>query len=128
MVIDEAHNYRSADTDNAKALRGLLRQRKKLVLLTATPVNNSIMDLFNLLSYFLKQDASLSDVGITSLLERFKTADSIEPGKLNPDILYPIIDNTTVKRPRNFVKEFYPDDTLQGSDGEPFTINFPKPY
>lgn len=127
VVIDEAHNYRSADTDNAKALRGLLRQRKKLVLLTATPVNNSIMDLFNLLSYFLKQDASLSDVGITSLLERFKTADSIEPGKLNPDILYPIIDNTTVKRPRNFVKEFYPDDTLQGSDGEPFTITFPKP-
>ena len=127
VVIDEAHNYRSPDTDNAKALRGLLRQRKKLVLLTATPVNNSIMDLFNLLSYFLKQDASLSDEGITSLTERFKTADSIEPGKLNPDILYPIIDNTTVKRPRNFVKEFYPDDTLQGSDGEPFTITFPKP-
>ena len=127
VVIDEAHNYRSADTDNAKALRSLLRQRKKLALLTATPVNNSIMDLFNLLSYFLKQDASLSDVGITSLIERFKTADSIEPGKLNPDILYPIIDNTTVKRPRNFVKEFYPDDTLQGSDGEPFTITFPKP-
>lgn len=127
VVIDEAHNYRSADTDNAKALRELLRQRKKLVLLTATPVNNSIMDLFNLLSYFLKQDASLSDAGITSLLEIFKTADSIEPGKLNPDILYPIIDNTTVKRPRNFVKEFYPDDTLQGSDGEPFTITFPKP-
>ena len=127
VVIDEAHNYRSADTDNAKALRGLLRQRKKLVLLTATPVNNNIMDLFVLLSYFLKQDASLSDVGITSLLERFKTADSIEPGKLNPDILYPIIDNTTVKRPRNFVKEFYPDDTLQGSDGETFTITFPKP-
>ena len=127
VVIDEAHNYRSADTDNAKALRGLLRQRKKLVLLTATPVNNSIMDLFNLLSYFLKQDASLSDAGITSLLETFKTADSIEPGKLNPDILYPIIDNTTVKRPRNFITEFYPDDTLQGSDGEPFTITFPKP-
>lgn len=127
IVIDEAHNYRSEDTDNSKALRELLRQRKKLVLLTATPVNNGIMDLRVLLSYFLKQDASLSDEGITSLMERFKTADSMEPGKLNPDILYPIIDSTTVKRPRNFVKEFYSNDTLEGSDGEPFTITFPKP-
>lgn len=127
VVIDEAHNYRSEDTDNAKALRELLRQRKKLVLLTATPVNNGIMDLRVLLSYFLKQDASLSDEGITSLMERFKTADSIEPGKLNPDILYPIIDSTTVKRPRNFVKEFYSGDTLVGKDGQPFTITFPNP-
>jgi len=127
VVIDEAHNYRSEDTDNSKALRELLRQRKKLVLLTATPVNNGIMDLRVLLSYFLKQDAALSDEGITSLMERFKTADSMEPGKLNPDILYPIIDSTTVKRPRNFVKEFYSDDTLMGNDGVPFTIVFPKP-
>jgi ERCC4-related helicase len=127
VVIDEAHNYRSEDTDNSKALRELLRQRKKLVLLTATPVNNGIMDLRILLSYFLKQDASLSDEGITSLMEIFKTADSIEPGKLNPDILYPIIDSTTVKRPRNFVKEFYSNDTLEDKDGQPFTITFPKP-
>ena len=127
VVIDEAHNYRSEDTDNSKALRELLRRRKKLVLLTATPVNNGIMDLRILLSYFLKQDASLSDEGITSLMERFKTADSIEPGKLNPDILYPIIDSTTVKRPRNFVKEFYSNDTLEDKDGQPFTITFPKP-
>ena len=127
IVIDEAHNYRNPDTKNAEVLRELLRQRKKLILLTATPVNNSIMDLYVLYSYFLKQDASLSDVDITSLLETFKNAAKAEPNQLNPDLLFPIIDATTVKRPRNFIKEYYPNDKIPNATGGFDPLIFPKP-
>ena len=127
VVIDEAHNYRNPDTKNAAVLRELLRQRKKLILLTATPVNNSIMDLYVLYSYFLKQDASLSDVDIPSLLETFKNAAKIEPNQLNPDLLFPIIDAITVKRPRNFIKEYYPNDKIPLPNGGFMPLIFPKP-
>ncbi len=35
---------------------------KDLVLLTATPVNNTLWDLYYLLAYFIKNDATFADV------------------------------------------------------------------
>ena len=37
--------------------------------------------------------------------ERFDEAMHADPFNLNPDLLYPIIDATTVKRTRHFVKK-----------------------
>lgn len=47
VVVDEAHNLRNPATQHAGALRRLLAGSppKKLVLLTATSVNNSLWDL-----------------------------------------------------------------------------------
>ena len=47
VVIDEAHNYRNPDAPTrAGVLRQLLRgPRRDLMMLTATPVNNSLYDL-----------------------------------------------------------------------------------
>ncbi|MES1928859.1 helicase domain-containing protein [Salinisphaera dokdonensis CL-ES53] len=53
VVIDEAHRVRNVyKTDNkiGRALRGALRGRKKL-LLTATPLQNSLMELYGLVSF-----------------------------------------------------------------------------
>jgi hypothetical protein len=63
VVVDEAHNYRNPDTaKRAAILRRLLAgKRRDLLLLTATPVNNSLWDLYHLLRLFMKQDASLAD-------------------------------------------------------------------
>ena len=33
---------------------------------------------------------------------------------LSPDVLYPVIDATTVKRTRQFVKKHYAGDTIAG--------------
>jgi hypothetical protein len=51
VVIDEAHAYRNPDTQRATVLRRLLQGSppKALVLLTATPVNNTLFDLYYLL-------------------------------------------------------------------------------
>ena len=45
-LVDEAHAFRNPDTDQYRALSRLMGgARKKLCLMTATPVNNSIRDL-----------------------------------------------------------------------------------
>ena len=129
VVVDEAHNYRNPDAPTrAAALRRLLfGQKRDLLLLTATPVNNSLWDLFHLLRFFLRQDAHLADRGILSIRERFERAMKEDPSSLSPDILYPIIDATTVKRTRQFVKKHYAGDTITGPDGTPQPIVFPQP-
>lgn len=51
VVVDEAHNFRSVGARRTTVLRDLLRlqprkeSRRKVLLLTATPVNNSLEDL-----------------------------------------------------------------------------------
>jgi hypothetical protein len=129
IVVDEAHNYRNPDAPHrAAALRRLLfGPRKDLVLLTATPVNNSLWDLFHQLRFFVKQDAFLADRGILSIRARFEQAMRIDPADLSPDLLYPIIDATTVKRTRAFVKRHYAGEKIRGPDGKLQEIVFPKP-
>ncbi len=129
IIVDEAHNYRNPNTPSrAAALRRLLfGQKRDLLLLTATPVNNSLWDLYYLIHFFVRQDAHLADRGILSIRQRFIDAMRTDPTNLNPDVLYPIIDATTVKRTRQFVKKHYSGDTIKGSDGIPRAIAFPKP-
>jgi hypothetical protein len=129
VVIDEAHHYRNPDTRaRAAVLRRLLAgPRRDLVLLTATPVNNSLWDLYHLLRFFIKQDAFLADRDILSIRERFEQAMRMDPLDLNPDVLYPVIDATTVKRTRQFVKRHYEHDSIRGPDGMLVPIRFPKP-
>ncbi len=129
VVVDEAHNYRNPDTaKRAAILRRLLGgKRRDLLLLTATPVNNSLWDLYHLLRFFMKQDAWLSDRGVLSIRERFESAMRADPFNLSPDLLYPIIDATTVKRTRRFIKKNYASDMIRGPDGRMRPIRFPKP-
>jgi hypothetical protein len=129
VVIDESHAYRNPD---APARAGVLRRlllgpRRDLLMLTATPVNNSLWDLYHLLRYFVKQDAFLADRGVLSMRERFQDAMRVDPFNLNPDMLYPVIDATTVKRTRQFIKRHYANDLVTLPDGSRVPIEFPKP-
>lgn len=129
VVVDEAHNYRNPDAPTrAAALRKLLYgARRDVLLLTATPVNNSLWDLFHLIRYFIRQDARFADRGILSIRNLFDRAMQEDPSSLSPDVLFPIIDSTTVKRTRQFVKKHYDGDTITGPAREPLPIVFPRP-
>lgn len=129
VVIDEAHNYRNPDAPTRAAiLRRLLSgKRRDMLLLSATPVNNSLWDLYHLLRFFMKQDAALADRGVLSIRERFEDAMRVNPFDLHPDLLYPIIDATTVKRTRRFVKRHYENDMIRGPGGMLAPIRFPRP-
>lgn len=129
VVVDEAHNYRNPDAPaRAQILRRLLMGRRRdLLLMSATPVNNSLWDLYHVLRYFIKQDAILAKRGVLSIRERFDDAMREDPFNLNPDLLYPIIDATTVKRTRQFIKKHYENDLIKLPDGTSMQIKFPKP-
>lgn len=130
IVIDEAHAYRHLDTKRAQALRRLLQgdPPKQVVLMTATPVNNSVWDLYDLLTYFIGHDAAFSDRGITSLKKRFDEVAKRDPGDLRPDSLFDILDSVTVRRTRHFVQKFYTNDKIKAPDGSTYTIQFPEPH
>jgi hypothetical protein len=128
IVVDEAHNVRNPATQRAEALRRLLagKYRKDLVLLTATPVNNSLWDLYYLLLIFLRTDAVFADLGIPSLRGHFARAMALNPDDLSPEYLFDILDAIAVRRTRPFVKRFYPTDTVR-IGGRDVPITFPTP-
>ncbi|MEM7046785.1 MAG: helicase-related protein [Pseudomonadota bacterium] len=130
IIIDEAHNYRNpVAPSRAGILRILLRgePRKDVLMLTATPVNNSLWDLYHLLRFFIKQDGALAGQGILSIYKKFHLADELDPTDLSPDTLYPIIDATTVKRTRGFIKKYFPNDQFKTPKGHLMQVVFPKP-
>ena len=67
VVVDEAHNFRSLAARRTKVLRDLLRLqprreiRRRVALLTATPVNNSLDDLRQEVSLLFSRSLLLSD-------------------------------------------------------------------
>ena len=61
VVVDEGHALRNPDTTWYQAIERLLGgERKDLVLLTATPINNGLMDLYYLVMAFARHDRAFS--------------------------------------------------------------------
>ncbi|MHB8181700.1 MAG: helicase-related protein [Acidithiobacillus ferrivorans] len=130
VVIDESQAFRNPETRRAQALRRLLMGKppKKLVLLTATPVNNSLWDLYYLLTLFVGHDGVFADRGIRSLKQRFSDASQEDPDELRPDMLFDILDEVTVRRTRHFVKKYYAGEHIKGAEGREFPVRFPTPH
>jgi hypothetical protein len=129
VVIDEAHAFRNPDTDRTKALRKLLRGTppKDLVLMSATPVNNSLWDLYYLITMFAPNDATFADRGVPSLKGKFHDAMREDPNQLRPDALFDVLDAVAVRRTRHFIKKAYPQERIKLADGTTVEITFPKP-
>lgn len=129
VVIDEAHGYRNPDTRRAAVLRKLLQGSppKDVVLLTATPVNNSLWDLYYLLTYFVRNDAAFADAGVKSLEAHFRDAMALDPEDLSAEALFDVLDAVAVRRTRHFVKRYYPHDTVD-IGGVSVPITFPKSH
>ena len=70
FIIDEGHNFRNRSSARYKKLFELMSGGKKLFLLTATPINNSLLDLKNQIDLFAQQDDkyfSRAPIGVNSL-------------------------------------------------------------
>ena len=130
ILVDEAQAFRNPDADRSRALRQLMHGRppKKLVLMSATPVNNSLWDLYYLLTYFIRHDAEFASAGIRSLKEQFSNAMKQAPDDLKPDALFDILDATSVRRTRHFVRRYYPHDRVKAPGGQEIPIRFPDPH
>ena len=126
VVVDEAHAFRTEDTTWYRAMERLLGgERKDVVLLTATPVNNGLWDLYNLVMLFAHHDRAFSPIGIPSVRRLFVRAGANErdPENLDPDVLFPVADAVSVRRDRRFIQQHYPGESF--ADGTP--VRFPEP-
>lgn len=126
VVVDEAHALRNPDTTWYRAMSRLLGgEQKDLVMLTATPVNNGLWDLYHLVLAFARHDRAFAAIGIPSVRELFVRAGANErdPESLDPDVLFPLADAVSVRRDRRFIEANYPDATF--ADGTP--VRFPTP-
>ena len=115
VVVDEAHAYRNADNTWYATLDRLMGgTSKKLLLLTATPVNNSLWDLHNLFLLFGRYDAAFSGepLRIPSLRKFFAKAGASNAEQLSETKLFPLMDALTVRRDRAFIKRHYPNENL----------------
>ncbi|HOK79626.1 MAG TPA: helicase-related protein [bacterium] len=117
ILIDESHNFRNANTIRWKNLfKTIVQSEKKIILITATPVNNSVFDLYNQLRFITKdKDEFFKPAGVNSLWGYFLRA------KENNDTLYDLLEEIAVRRSRQFIKKLYPDAKI---DGEP--VKFPE--
>ena len=118
VVVDESHNFRNSSANRWDALFRLITtgKQKKIVLLTATPVNNTIFDLYNQLRFITRdRDDFFLASGIKSLWGYFLQAEA------NKDVLYEVLEEISVRRSREFIRKNYPDAKI---DGEP--VKFPE--
>ena len=126
VIFDEAHALRTPGTIWYRAMSRLMGgPEKDVLLLTATPINNGLWDLYHMVLSFVRHDRAFAAHGIWSLSQLFLRAGANErnPEKLNPDILFPLADMVSVRRDRRFIESRYPNATFP--DGTP--VAFPTP-
>lgn len=123
VLVDEAHNFRNKRTKRyfqlenilaASGRRGRDGNRKKLIMLTATPINNNIFDLYNQINLFTGNDRTyFSSAGIGDLYTYFLAArrESIEVGSIR---IFNLLEEVVIRRTRQFIQRTYPEATIRG--------------
>lgn len=123
VLIDESQNYRNPSTNRRLNLMKLLSggKRKQVILQTATPVNNSLMDLYHQISLITAgDDTHFISLDIPDLRHHFLAADKKKLVTGVEDIIR-LLDEIMIRRTRQFILENYPDATINGKP-----VTFPK--
>ena len=120
IVVDESHNFRNPGANRWRNLFELVRNANpdetRLILLTATPVNNSVYDLYHQIRLITRDDKSFFQIaGIDNLESYFRKADETR------ETLYELLEAISVRRSRAFIRRHYPNTEI---DGKP--IHFPE--
>ncbi len=119
VLVDEAHNFRNPSTRRFRALSEIVRH-SQLVMLTATPINNSILDLRHLIDLFAAPGA-FRHLGVPDYREAFRRAAAGE-GDVKA-----IVAACVVRRTRRFVRRHYPTITIRDPlSGGVRDLRFPK--
>lgn len=116
ILIDESHNFRNNENNRYKNLSEfLLPYDKKLILMSATPQNNSPIDIYNQMKLFHHEDET--EIPITPANLKEFTNLALEK-KVN---LQSMLEHVLIRRTRAHIKKYYTDEKI---DGKP--IIFPK--
>ena len=126
ILIDESHNFRNDKANRYLALdaiiqmkggRGRDNNRKKVILLSATPINNDILDLASQIRLFTQsQPDYFREAGIGDLNAYIRRArkvvnrDSTSAGV----VLFNLLEEVMVRNTRPYIKAAYPNATIKG--------------
>ena len=122
VLIDESHNFRNPATQRYQNLYRLIasgNREKLVILMTATPINNTIWDLYHQLMLITRgSDAYFRDWGIGNLYGFFRKVDRGEAE------IFELLEETTVRRSRYDIKKrLEAGEKITIGDEE---IHFPK--
>lgn len=131
VLVDESHNFRNRNAQRygnlerllgANSGRGKDGSRKKVILLTATPVNNDLFDLYNQFSLITQGDRSyFSAAGIGDLYRYFLQARRDGRRDIPGAALFNLLEEVVIRRTRSFIRKAYPQATIAGKK-----VHFPK--
>jgi hypothetical protein len=132
VVIDESHNFRNKKTPQAggetrydRLMRKIIREgvKTRVLMLSATPVNNRMADLRNQIVFATEgDDAALSEHGIRSVDNTTRTAQKqfnrwldLEEAERTPARLvemlgfdyFTLLDLLTIARSRKHIEKYY---------------------
>lgn len=137
IIIDEAHHFRNRASNRYRKLFDMMESGadKQIFMLTATPINNSFLDLQHLIELFThRQDDyfSAAPLGIHSLAGHFKKMEAKlddvvlegEPIDISDDIFRgdPLVNRLVVQRSRAYVKK-----SLSTSEGTSVLFSVRQP-
>ncbi len=124
VLIDESHNFRNPNAQRYASLehilggggrRGRDGGRKKVILLTATPINNDLMDLYNQLSLITGGDRSyFAACGIGDVYRYFLAARRAARVQDGTFALFNLLEEVVIRRTRAFIRTAYPEATIAG--------------
>lgn len=126
IVVDECHNFRNPLSNRwenfftlvTEHIVGNSNQRPYIVFLTATPINNSIWDLYwQIMLMTLNDQKAFLKEGISDIFKFFKNVDRLQ----DPTLLNDILNEISIRRTRDYIKKNYPDAEINGQK-----IVFPK--
>src|SRR5450755_563374 len=125
ILVDESHNFRNRNTQRYENIERILaannrrgrlsEQRKKLILLTATPISNNVFDLYSQISLITGGDRSyFAAAGIGDLQRYFLAARRQSRQQDSGIALFNVLEEIVIRRTRPFIKEAYPNATIKG--------------
>ena len=130
-LIDESHNFRNQNAQRYASIEHLLGSnggrgrdggRKKVILLTATPINNDLFDLYNQLCLVTRGDRSyFASCGIGDLYRYFLRARRDSRKNTSAVVLFNLLEEIVIRRTRPFIRKAYPEATIEGK-----RIHFPQ--
>jgi len=123
VVVDEAHRFRNENTQSYADLLDICRG-KKVILVTATPLNNTIDDIFSQLKLFqAPKNSTIPGIPnlekyFQGLKKRFKGMDRADPEYkgmiklVSREIRERILKHIMVRRTRRDVLTYFKSDTI----------------
>lgn len=131
VVIDESHNFRNNPavkdrvTRYQRLMNDVIKQghKTKLLMLSATPVNNKMNDIKNQIAFITEdKDNALEEIGISSINHTLRNAqtifnqwskldDNIRTGEKFVDMMdleyFKLLDTLTIARSRKHIEKYY---------------------